>query len=47
MQPVLSLMELNVITRNIKDFKNSSLEVVDSVEFLNSLLQQKYANLLT
>jgi predicted nucleic acid-binding protein len=26
-----------IITRNIKDFKNSSLEVVDSVEFLNSL----------
>lgn len=36
-----------IITRNIKDFKNSSLEVVYSVEFLNSLLQQKYANLLT
>ena len=25
-----------IITRNIKDFKDSSLEVVDSVEFLNS-----------
>ena len=25
-----------IITRNTKDFKDSSLEVVDSVEFLNS-----------
>lgn len=25
-----------IITRNIKDFKDSNLEVVDSVEFLNS-----------
>lgn len=25
-----------IITRNTKDFKNSSLEIVDSVEFLNS-----------
>ena len=26
----------SIITRNTKDFKDSSLEVVDSVEFLNS-----------
>ena len=25
-----------IITRNTKDFKDSSLEVIDSIEFLNS-----------